>query len=321
MSLPALVKTYQYNVNQQVLATGTALGTNRTMVKLIKDTLKGFGTLPWVTQYSSDGTVLGTGTAGDGADRWTLPSHLVWNTAGSAHSWYVLRRNDGAELLIECANSNAGGAVLSLYLSPSAHFSGGTNTARPTATDEIQLLANGAIGLPSTDANLRLHVWHSTDAQITHIVVCNGGFATGLITIASPQSPVSGWTNPIWGLSVGTSGVSNALTATNLNSNANAKGRVTATMDLYLTSEGRNNSMLHIASLVANDLTSEWPLYPIGLYSETASHRGRHGTVFDLWFGSDGISTGDTYPNDATRTFIQLGQLVFPWNGSVPVLT
>jgi hypothetical protein len=43
------------------------------------------------------------------------------------------------------------------------------------------------------------------------------------------------------------------------------------------------------------------------------------GLIADLWYGSVTLNTGDTYPNSTARTFVQLGDLVFPWDGSVVV--
>jgi hypothetical protein len=59
----------------------------------------------------------------------------------------------------------------------------------------------------------------------------------------------------------------------------------------------------------------------LGMVSVTAAHRGRHGTFFDLWAGLDNLADGDTYPNDASNQFVQIGPLIYPWNGSTPDFT
>jgi hypothetical protein len=326
VSLPTLVKTYQYNVNQANAATGTVLTTNRNLLLLLVATLKGFATLPWIVRYSCSSTV--AGVADDLVDRWAAAANLVWSAVAGTHSWMVLRRNDGVEILLDLTGTSSSGSVLNLMISPSAHFTGGTTTARPTATDEFCSTSSGAgvaYGPPSADTATRLHVWHSTDATVTHVGIAALGVMCGWVTIASPQPPISsGWTSPVWGMCFGTTGATDVMTVGNLVSGAIGKGRVTTLMNLGLTSEmylDAAGGQLHRTLVQVNDLTSEWEMYPIGLFSVTASHRGRHGVVFDMWWGSDGVATADTYPNDVTRQFIQFGKLILPWNGSVPVMS
>ncbi len=315
MALPTLVKTYQFNVNQTITATGTALNTNRALLRAIKDTLKAYATAPWTVRYSCDSSV--AGTAGDGVDRWSTNANLVF--ASGAHSWFVLRNSNGWEICIDLNNASANGTSISFILSLAANFTGGTTSARPTATDEVVVGSNVSFGGSNSDVNHRLHVWHSSDAQVTRIAIAQGGFCTGFWMIDRAANPVSGWTTPVYAFLVGGQTAANILSLGNVSSAANVKARVTATMDIYLTSEARTTNQLKDVFTAANDLTSEYPFYPIGLASETASHRGRHGTVVDMWFGLASIPTADTYPADASRQFIQIGgPVILPWDGTVP---
>src|SRR4051812_42695947 len=121
MALPSLTKTWNFLVNALIPATGSSLNDNRTLLKSIKDALKGSGTWTdsaganlggapagaWTTRYWWDSVT--AGTAGDGVDRWGAIGNLVWANAGSAHSWYALRQTGIAtnfEVLFSCENAN-----------------------------------------------------------------------------------------------------------------------------------------------------------------------------------------------------------------------
>jgi len=67
----------------------------------------------------------------------------------------------------------------------------------------------------------------------------------------------------------------------------------------------------------ANDIDSTYPIMPIGIYSRTAGNRGRHGFVYDLWWGLQNVADLETYGGSAL--FAQFSDLIFPWNGSVPI--
>lgn len=321
MALPSVSKTYQFNVGQAITAQGTALATNRRILRTIKNTLIGFGTLPWTVRESCDSVT--AGSVGDGVDRWSSDSNLVWANSGSAHSWMVLRQTGIAtnyEICISCESASANGSSLTLVVSPSAAFSGGSTTARPTATDEIALLSNAVWGgVGSTDSNAKIQAFQSTDGQVTRVFVHVSNTVRTYWSFTKPANAIAGWSNPSMSLALG-SASSGVLTYTNLNTNANGKGRVgSTTCSFYMTGEAFGGSMLGQQINFAGDISSNYPISPIGLASLTTSNRDRYGTVYDAWWGADTLSEGTTYPNDASRTHVQFGVMVFPWDGSVVV--
>jgi hypothetical protein len=71
-----------------------------------------------------------------------------------------------------------------------------------------------------------------------------------------------------------------------------------------------------------SDVTAQWPITRISLLSNDAGIRGRHGELPDVWFGDVTLADGDTYPAVAPlKQFVQVGDIVLPWDRSVPVLT
>lgn len=331
MTLPLLGKTWQFVPNYAVTATGTALGTNRTILKAIKDFLTtdaaewvdntNVATTAanlWTVRYSCDSAT--AGTAGDGVDRWDAITDLVWANAGSAHSWIVIRNvaiGASAEILISCEGYATNGQNITLAMSANAGFTGGTTTARPTATDEVVLINNaGWGGVGNADNNVKLHVMKSTDGECWRVFCCNTGQAnTAIIVGKAAAFNASAWTNRMvmFAQANSTAGT-NVLTNALLNGAANFNGRGTSNMTLYLAGMYFAASLANAAITTANDLSSAWPFMPQQLVSSTASNRGFHGYLSDMWYGSTTVATGSTYPTTGTQhQFAQLGSLIFPW--------
>lgn len=333
MALPVPDKTWQFDVNQIMPDLGSQLTSGRRLMRTIKNSLVGFGSNPWTVRYSSNSAV--AGTAGDGVDRWTADTDLVW--AAGNHSWIVLRQTGIATNFELCIDLNFGTIYnASLIASPSAGFTGGTISARPTATDEFSVSVQNGWGLNGgATANAgALHVMQSTDGQVTYVIFACDNKAQGFWMLARPKNPATGWTNPsICTIDMVTpsSGVSvESMTIPRFFSPNSpllrARGN-SAVIQIFCTSEGFTNGS-NSGSLLAdstyglnapNDFSGEYPMFPVGFASRTTGNRGRHGQIFDMWLGLDITNIGDTYPNDASRQFVHFGEFIFPWNGSVPL--
>lgn len=326
MALPVLSKTWQFSVNNSTGLPGTALDINRTWVRTIKDQLLAFASSPWAMRYSCNSVT--AGTAGDGVDRITTNANLVWANAGTAHSWYVIRQTGIAtnyELLISCENASASGNVLTIVISPSAGFTGGTTTARPTATDEL-VINNGTWNASGVLA-YRWHMWQSTDGQCTRLFTYSSGTILSSIVLDKPGNSVTGWSNP--SISMATNG-NTALTAAIMGSLTGPfLAKIGATTGVITVSaEGLLGNVANPSfptntnwGNIANEVSGEWPMLPLGLICTTATIRGRHGTIQDMWAGSGGANTGDTYPSGSSNQFAQFGALILPWNGTAVQLS
>lgn len=90
-----------------------------------------------------------------------------------------------------------------------------------------------------------------------------------------------------------------------------------ATTKLYYTSEFCVDSMLGQRQTTSADLDGgSWPMLPIGLFSNVSGRVGRLGALTDLWWGATAVADGDYYPADLTRQFVQIVDIIVPWNGS-----
>lgn len=326
MALPTKAKTWQYNVNQAVALQGSIIATSQRLWRTIKNSLVGFATLPWTVRGSSDSVAAGM----DAVDRWAADANLVNDTAGNVHSWIVLRQTGIATNFEICLdlNSNGGSGNFDFIVSPGAGFTGGSTTARPTATDEVVTQANSAYAWSNVDANHVVHVLQSTDGQCTRVAVWRA--STNLCTfwiLDKPANPVTGWTKPSLFGTVGvSSGVVNTAGLFGNFANTTLKGYGSAAMVLAMTGEGSQATSGLLSNLTgigttANSFDGTWPLFPIGIGSITVAMQGRHGTVFDLWWRPTSLGQIDTFPNDTSRQFVVMGDFVLPWDGSVPVIT
>jgi hypothetical protein len=355
MALPTLVKDYQVIANQTIAGDATIdSGTNshrdrRNLMMAIKNQLVASGTsdvgptpggaiTPWVVEYSCDGST--AGSAGDNVDRWTdANTDLIWNTSGNAHSWMVLSQAGlGIEIcidLIQNSNSNDG-AELIFVVSAGAGFTGGSTTARPTATDELWLRDTNAWGSGANGGGAHDYVWHmwrSEDGEATALVIHYADNPLGFWYFGAPQSPSSGWSGTqfiatVMGENSDTTQVLNpddfylAASMRTYRSNRLSTANPYNITTLYLSADTFGGGDFMGEFTVDNDITGEYALGVMGLVSLESNFRGRMGSVFDLYWGQNVLGQPfDTYPSGGAKNWVQFGAFVFPWDGATPVTT
>lgn len=403
MTLPVLVKTWQYSVNQALASQASALISNQKLIFSLKSTITGFGSSPWQVRGSSgtSGTTscIALGAAGPATDNWVTFADLVWNPEGTTHSWIVLRQtgiSSRFELLI-ALNSNQNNQI-SFIVSPTG-FVGGSSIYRPTAIDETKIQDGGFWGGANVTNAYVTHIMMSSDGACTRWILYSAGVILGVFFIEAPQNPISGWTYPFMGYSntgastliysnmfnttgktskspadiiptttiaVGSNGATlpqatinvastagfptsgfihigtigailgysgsstTTFTGTNGSNSLSFGTLVTGQVVTYIP-PGFNfsftgelyaiNTLIGAGLQVPNDLSTLSPLSPIGMACITIPNRGRHGSVFDLWWTLSSYADGDTFPSGATKTFVVMGDVVFPWNGTTLVTT
>lgn len=316
MALPVLDKIWQFDVNNELTSLGSAVFDNAQFLIGIKDAMKGFASNPWTVVASSDSVVA------DGNDNWSDPTtDVVFAVSGSPHSWIQLRQtgiDTNFEILIDCPSG--GGLDLTLVMSPKIGFTGGTNLIRPTASDEVIVIFDARWFSSVTTFDVRYHVMQSEDGECTRII----GYPS---TLTGPQmmwvidkvkDPVAGWTTPAF-VSADRSTTSGRY-ALLYQDDQYTLGYQNGRFNIYLTCESYESTggALGEKIITMNDIDGTFPIMPIGIYSKTPGNRGRHGSVHDLWWGSTGVSDLETY-GGADRLLAQFSNLIFPWNGSIPI--
>ena len=334
MTNPTIQKTWEFQVNNLTLGTlALSAGANedrREVLFNIKEALVNNGTTtftaPWTVQLSSNASTAGA------ADNWTTASDLTWrdDDTSNAFSWIVLRQTGISttfELLITCEEdfTSADGARIGAWVAQ-AGFTGGSTTARPTATDEREIRNSTSSGFWGTgfdgspNVNIRWHLMMSSDGQCTRILLFMDGIVTGLWLFDVPDNPVTGWSNPYVAAIYGENNFNTNVTSYETWCEGDTmKGRFSGTdTTMYLTSEGINNSLIG-EFLYANQLDNTWPASEMALASKTSTFMGINGTMFDLWWGTGfpaSEGTGRYYPEAGTKLYVQVKDMIFPWDGS-----
>lgn len=313
MAIPTLEKTWG---SANMLLNGVnSVNSSDNLLKL-KNGLKNVSP-GWTVKGSSDNSAFGM----DDVDRWIDSGDVVFGT--DAGSWIVLQNdaiNTGFQLCIQARKStNFPYPSMRLYLvvSPANGFTGGSATARPTATDEIVIFSGNAYRDNTPEYTCRLNIWMSSDGECTRVVMTETGATRCFILIDKVKNPVPGWTIPWVAAVVGYNGAARIPEYNDLNDvTTYCKSVVgTTTMPLYWTSEGWADGMMGQRLTAGNDLENNgFPLSAIGLASETVTVYGRHGELFDIWWGDDAISDGGHYPGTTPRQFVQVGDIVLPWD-------
>lgn len=348
MALPTLVKTWQFDVNNQVLADATQEGDNnnapddkRTLLFEIKEFLTNAASGAWTVVASAGGNgtgfVAGTPVA-DATDNWLAFDDLRWNAPKTANrSWIVLRQTDffgsgqHLEVCIDCVHTSTAqdGGLLDILMSR-AGFTGFTSlNARPTATDEVSILLDGTWAGPNNDPTGRTWRWHgmiSTDGKATRVVIHLNDNPISWFIVQAPANAVTGWNSPViadWASTGATTGTINSFS--NYHDLALLHTINTAGLQfgdrLFMTSEGFGASAAGEVFTVANQVDGNFGFFPMGVASTQPGFIGRHADVDDLWWGNANTNEGDTFPLAATRLFVQFGDMIFPWNGSLPLTT
>jgi len=328
MALPVLEKTYIFDVNNTISVGASSVGYGELLFQW--KTFFITGSNAWTVVLSSDASTAGA------SDLWVNAAACTTHAdPGGAHSWIVLQNDaisTGFQMLVNLSDTGGGGnTIMDTFISEAAGFTGGTTTNRPTATDEVfsDLDSDGqqwVDGLDLTINPAQFHMARSTDGEIWRFWAFVAGNETSLMSLEKPKAAVSGWTVP-WvcvfpsRYSFGSDATSSYGSLNDLKANTFTRANSVDTR-LFCTSEGAISSMLGQLQTSGADLDSGFfPFFPIGLFSDAAGSRGRLGALTDIWWGSTSPATGDHYPGDASRQFVQVGDLILPWDGGIAMLT
>lgn len=316
MAVPALTKTWEFDVNQKAtVSTSNDDAHNDLMFRLKETLIAGSGhtafTTPWTVVASSDGTTA------DATDNWNDVTDINPGVNQSAaRSWIVLRQtgitsSGNFEICLDLRESGANRRI-DFVVSPAAGFTGFTSTtARPTATDEItkDLIPWGYATTAAQTSPLAFHVLMSSDGAHTRIFMTRNGLTTGLWFLEEAANAVSGWTTP---------GISDILASTveeadraswSTAARLNALGAVS---EMTLFMEYNLNDSISTPNAFDNSI----PFAPVGLFSNTGGEVGHHGEMADLWFTTPGNVTGRPFPDGGSKQFMVLNQFIIPWNGT-----
>lgn len=334
----ALSKTYYADFNIAYDNGSSSLNLMRSLVFGIKALLKGTktgtngpaGAAPgssfWTVLGSSDGSTAGI----DGTDRWTDTfdsSKLVRAAAGVAHSWVILSHATTATwLLIDLGT--ASDTTFNLLFSRTA-FTGGSITARPTATQEYGF-TTASIADTTTAVTHRLS--KVTDAAGNFFIfgakTSAGLFHTwlGHTVLGSPRTGdshpyVAIYESSVTGRGAGTytgaMGRSTAAAGVQARSpNGASPGDVGATTGIVLPQSSYFTVTHNNASDSLRDAFPAWFWWRGG--SGTLS--GTRGKLPDVGMVNAGTNPGDVSPATGDSERVVVGNFLVPNGGVIPTL-
>ncbi len=315
---PVTERAWRWVRNDVLAAQGSATATAKALALRAKALLTGLAYNPYGIAGSSDSVT----AAMDGVDRLIDPTKIVFASSG-VHSWCVYRQ--GATGMQWCWDWNTTGANKATLVVSLAGFSGGSITARPTASDE-RVLINAAEWTCATDVQQVSQVLHTTDGLQTILLVCQGGDAKTMIVLGKAVDTVSGWTTPCFAFAAANSSASSGSHATEWARLFQGPGLKswgpTGAMDLLVSSHSdrvaANGSRPScVEADIVDPLTGKYPAQPMALVSTTSGMRGRHGRLPDLWFAAPSAPNGFFNGNPQ---FLKVGDYVIPWGGGPTAL-
>jgi hypothetical protein len=333
MAMPTKDKTWTFDVNNVVWNNSSASDI-REIIFALKGQLVAAG---WTVRWSCNHDAV----AAEWSDNWTDTGDLIWDTSANPRSWIVLRAPDYAlgpehfELLIECRYYSASyPTAMRIACTPAGDYHDGTTSVAPVSDVlEVNLLAaasSAAANFVEDDSYRKVwHCMYSSDSECFRFFVTSRNYVCTLLVLDKIKNPVSGLNAAdTWiGLCQGSAGsLSTKPTIAALNGAAAMRGSGNsgvAGIYYYITGESAGGALWAASALNYNPNDGNaWPLGPMGLVttSNVAYAYGRNGEVFDMWWAPSYGLTALTYPNDGSLTFIQVGNLLMPWDGaSLPV--
>jgi hypothetical protein len=283
-----------------VAATGVPNNTNRDLLVALPAAMITHGLA--TRDYSCNGSV--AGAKGDGVEHWNARADIVGNTPGNAHSWRVDTLAGGlGQMLIDRDNTLDGSG--SVFWSESVGFTGGTTTARPTASDEREITVNTNI-LSTTDGTHTLYLWRCSDSgtESIRLAVLNSGVAAGPVALVSIEKAAS--TPAAWGTKIEASWNGGA------GNFGNRSDWTVGGWQARVAGTARNPVATGDTPPTTQDADGDWIVVPCELTD---------GTIGALGFADDFHFVADTFPNLKTfsdaagiRGWIAFDEVVWPWD-------
>lgn len=282
----------------------------------------------WTCAGSSDSAsanMTGTDLWGSSFDQ----TKIVRGTGGAARSWWVGQSPNGlgaAGPYYFCIHYNGSAdGVFELVVSKTA-FTGGSTTARPTATEEI---AFGTFTLSDLTAAATHRMTLVRTANGEFMIKCarNGAGVvhTFIMLAALTETRTGDNRNVVFVASSATSGRGAPTEAQLLTYNASTGGvgmRSPNGAELS-SSGGATNGMFSHASFVsstqANAADSKYDAFPLYFQFKSTTYQGIRGRVPDCYIANAARSVGDVEPATGDSERDLCGVLLVP-NGGVALL-
>ena len=326
MSLPTLIKTWAFDVNNVFSYTGATDG-GQQMGFALKDSLVTTG---WEVVASSDqADVKNVGDASP--DLWTDYTKIIRANSG-AHSWCALYSSRlDMTFLIDCLSSYD--YQFDFYVIDGVLNADGTILLRPTSVSGVEESFLNEDVLPGRTTGGTQIAWHcgySTDELAYRFVARSNGSSSGGFSFFAqrPSNVPDLWIDPVvFGLSGSPTADIQWLETLFYSTNANLFAFVNGVIhNMFISSEACSAAGQPVSLMTGTspcDLSSDAGhlICPMGLIGEDVGVRGSNGRIDDMWWRPLTMTVGDTLPGGGAKTFICFGDFILPWNGTSPVIS
>lgn len=285
-----------------------------------------------IVQFNSSTSVdiynpLGATTdANNGSIAWTernpyTPTANTWTsivTSGGAHSWFVLKSPIAIGPYYIILDYNTGSASqLNIWMSKAAP-TGGTTSARPTATDEMQILNSSIVSqfTQNTTTGNYMHGILSTDGYFNCFI--SRGNGAGYVESAwiwqilgDTKAPDNykaysfyNWGNGGEAITIGSLQTTNRQVARNFNGSAIMSG----TMAVFY-SNGNNYALLDLGLIDFND--GQYDDLPIYIFNNASGQYTLKGRLVDIRQCPGALPSGFTEPSPSNPVSTCIGSTVW----------
>ena len=352
MPAPSVINTWRFNVSQSVSGASPAAMRQSLLLALV-NSLLGSGswtdasgvassvTTPWDVVSSSDSV---TASA---VNHWDSASDLVWAAEGVAHSWIVLRNpnffgtSNPLYMLINCNPSGTQNATIMMSFSR-AGYTGGSITARPTATDEhIVRPVAGSVTTAgwqgddnsSGSLSMRLHVMMTDDGRKVKVAMTRSSVCIAFWDLFDIDQDEAGWSEPYAfvihsedftvGAEVEVISYTNVSSDATFNFYAREQGGVgDFRLEHMIPHAGSYGVGASIMGSSLNGFNGRWMPMPILLRGVAPAAVAPLAVIPDMWWARAAEGTGSPMrdPDIEENRYMQFGCYITPWNNSVIVL-
>jgi hypothetical protein len=270
----------------------------------------------------------------DGVDRWVTADNVggrpYINGYFDNFSWIVLRNTAisavgaGYQICISVKFNfyRENVSPTEIMESDGGGFVGGAVNARPTASDEVLLLSTtdgaGNFTFDTADVPRGFNLLVTPDRKMTRILFSsNGGTRVAMWCFEHMQSPktwldrtyVAGGPFPLY---------ANCNEAVGLYTRiSGARG-----VPVYLSADGLGTAgaLGKQAILGGADPNGNWMCSPVGCVGTLGLSTGYIGLLADAYWVHQNMANGDYYPNDGTRQWVVVGDIMHASDGGAVVL-
>lgn len=264
--------------------------------------------------YTCEGSSNGTTGAMDAVNRWSTAANLIWEAAGSAHSWIVLKHPSRSQRVLIDLSTGATNQHLRNITWGATAFGGGapTNLVAPTATTagNARTYTNKQY-LAAALANVKFHALRNTATDVLFFVSADGSgvfsSASGMVISANFET---GDNHPVLSFESFTATAPGAFSYTNLNSTThstmwNNNDTIAASSThgpVQYAQPGSASNVLVNQSNTWSSISGKATALPVLLYTGTAVTNSPRGFMVDIAAAptGTGVASGTEEPQSPT---------------------